>query len=312
MAWERWRSAGRLLGLAILILVVPACHGDDRFGSINWYVDPAFGSDLHGDGSPGFPFRTITRALQFTISGDAIFLAPGAYGAASGEQFPIFVKPGVLIQGDPATRGVGPAATSVIGGGTYTVAAGTQGGTTVTTAFLMGNGSTLSGVRITVAGANGVGVVFDGFPARVASCTITGCGASGIRVYQTGSPTITDNDITTNAGSGIDVFDGAGPILRSNLIASNSVDGVTANDVSTPNLGDGTSAGSNTIDANTGVGLNNNTTASTIQAVGNTWRASVQGSDASGNYAAALQAGPVAPAAGNNFAITNAAGGIQF
>jgi parallel beta-helix repeat protein len=310
----RQLPALRVLGLLVLALAVPSCHFDDRVNALDWFVDPGFGDDFNGNGTSWFPFRTITRALHFSISGDAIFLARGTYGASSGEVFPIRVKPGVIIQGDPATKGLGPGATFVNGGGVYTVSGGSQASTTVTAAFVMGTGSALSGVKITVAGAGGVGVVFDGFSASVSSCTITGNGASGIRVYQTGSPTITGNVISSNGASGVDVFDAAGPILRQNSISSNTTDGVVANDTSTPNLGDATSAGANTLQANTGVGLNNNTTASTIQAVGNTWVLSMQGSDGSGNYAAALTPGAVAPAAGNNFAIISALPGaaIQF
>lgn len=308
---KRLGRAVRILGLAAMAAALPACH-DGTFFTVDFHVDPAFGDDAFGNGTPSFPFRTITRALRFAISGDAIFLAPGSYTSANGEVFPIFVKPGVLIQGDPATKGVGPAATSVTGGGVYTIGGGTQGSTTVTAAFVMGANASLSGVRISVAGATGVGVVFDGAGASLISCTVTGCGGSGIRIYQGGSPTITSSVITASGGSGIVVHDGSGPILRQNSITSNGADGVEANDTSAPNLGDSGTAGANTIDANTGVGLNNATTASTIQAVGNTWRVSTQGSDGSGNYAAALTAGPVAAAAANNFAITNGAAAIQF
>ena len=303
--------AARILGLAAMAAALPACH-DPEFFTVNFYVDPAFGDDAFGDGTPSFPFRTITRALHFAISGDAIILAPGSYTSANGEIFPIFVKPGVLIQGDPATKGIGPAATSVTGGGVYTIGGGTQGGTTVTAAFVMGTNSSLSGVRVAVAGADGVGVVFDGAGANLSSCTLTGCGGSGIRIYQGGSASITNNDVTASGGSGVVVHDGAGPLLRQNSITANGADGVEANDTSAPNLGDSGTAGANTIDANTGVGLNNATTASTIQAVGNTWRVSTQGSDGSGNYAAALTAGPVAAVAANNFAITNGTAAIQF
>ena len=301
----------RLLALALLALVIPACHNNDNF-SINIYVDPVFGDDFFGHGTPNDPLRTITRAMRFAIAGDAIFLAPGTYNASTGEVFPIRVRPGVLVQGDPATKGAGAPATLVSGGGVYTIAGGSQGSTTVTTAFVLGNGSELAGVKITIAGAGGVGVVFDNTSANLSQCTITGCGASAVRIYQAGAPTIVNNDLTANAGSGIDVFDTTAPVIRQNTLTSNALDGVVANDTSTPNLGDASTAGANTIQANTGVGLNNATTASTIQAVGNTWRISTQGSDGSGNYAAALNGGPVAAAAGNNFAITNAAAAIQF
>jgi parallel beta-helix repeat protein len=302
----------RILGVLVLALAVPACRYDSPWVSLDWFVDPAFGDDFNGDGTSSFPFRTITRAMRLAISGDAVFLARGTYGASIGEIFPIRLKPGVIIQGDPATRGQGPVATLINGGGVYSISGGSQAATTVTAAFVMGSGSALSGVKISVAGATGVGVVFDGFPASLGSCTITACGASGIRVYQTGSPTISNNVISSNGASGVDVFDAAGPILRQNSILSNTTDGVVANDTSTPNLGDGVSAGANTLQANTGVGLNNNTTASTIQAVGNTWNVSKQGSDGSGNYAALLKGGPDAAVAGNNFATTNAAAAIQF
>jgi len=303
----------RLLALALLAVVVPACHNDDDFFTINIYVDPVFGDDFSGHGTPSFPLRTITRAMRFAVDGDAIFLAPGTYSSTTGELFPIRVKPGVLVQGDPATKGVGGPATFVSGGGVHTITGGTQGATTVNTAFVLGTGAQLAGVKITVTGAGGVGVVMDNASASLTQCTITGCGASGVRIYQTGSPTLVNNDITSNTASGVDLFDSVSPILRQNTISSNGIDGVVANDTSTPNLGDASTAGANTLQANTGVGLNNNTTASTIQAVGNTWRLSTQGSDASGNYAAALQPGTVAAAAGNNFAITNVAPAqIQF
>jgi parallel beta-helix repeat protein len=301
----------RVLALVALALVIPACR-EDRSFSINLYVDPVFGDDFHGDGTPNFPLKTISFALRFTISGDAILLAPGTYGASSGEVFPILVKPGVLILGDPATKGAGSPATLVSGGGVYTVGGGTQGGTTVSAAFVLGNGAELAGVKISAAGAGGVGVVFDGSAAKLSQCTVSGCGASGVRVYQAASPTIANSDISTNAGSGVDVFDSAAPALRQNTISANSLDGVVANDTSAPDLGGASSGGANTLQGNTGVGLNNNSTASTIQAVGNTWRLLTQGSDASGNYVAALTPGPVAVAAGNNYAITNAAAAIQF
>ncbi len=303
--------ATRPLILAVLALAIPACHGNDTF-SLNIYVDPVFGDDFHGHGTPSFPLRTITRALHFAIPGDAIFLAPGTYSASSGEIFPLRVRPGILIEGDPATKGAGAPATLVSGGGLYSISGGSQGASTVTTAFVLGNGSQLAGVQVTVTGSGGVGVVFDGSNATLSQCSITGCGASGIRVYQGASPTIVNNVVSANAGSGVDVFDTAAPMLRQNTIASNALDGVAANDTSAPNLGDASTGGTNTLQGNIGVGLNNATTASTIQAVGNTWIASTQGSDGSGNYAAALTPGAVPAAAGNNFAITNAAAAIQF
>jgi len=306
-----------LRSLTRLALLVSCCCGwsscyDNGYYSyaINWKVDPVFGNDVFGDGSAYFPFKTVGKALRNSIPGDGVILAPGTYTASSGEVFPLLVKPGVAILGDPATFG---STRTVIGGGNYTIQGGTQMGNVVTAAFVMGSGTQLSGVKVTVAGGSGVGVVFDGNSGSLDSCTLTGCGASGVQVFQSASPTLTNNVITTSGASGVTLFDTAGPILRQNQILNSGTDGVLANDTSAPNLGDAATAGGNTLQGNAGVGLNNATTASTIQAVGNTWELlSGQGSDAAGHYAAALVPGIVAAVAGNDFALTFAAANIQF
>ena len=306
------KSGARLVLLLACGGGLSSCY-DDWYGNnfINWYVDPVFGSNVYGNGSPYYPFKTIGQALQVSIPGDGVILAPGTYSATNGEVFPLLVKPGVAILGDPSTRG---SSTSVIGGGSYTIQGGLQIGNIITTAFVMGSGSQLSGVKVTVAGAAGVGVVFDGNSGSLISCTLTSCGASGVRVYEAASPTITDNVISNNGGTGVTLFDTASPNLRQNQILNNATDGILANDTSNPNLGDGVTAGANTIQGNTGVGLNNATTASTLSAVGNTWALMVlQGSDASGQYPThPLVSGPTGGAPGDNFSITNAAAKIQF
>lgn len=300
--------------LALLLLgcsSLSACY-DDWWGpySINWYVDPVFGSDTNADGSPYFPFKTLGRALSFAIPGDGVILATGTYSTSSGEVFPILVRPGVFILGDPGTRG---STTVVLGSGSYTIQGGTQMGNIVTPAFVMGGGAQLRGVKVTAGGVAGIGVVFDGNSGSVISCTLTGCGASGLQIYQAGSATLSDNVISSNTATGITVFDTASPNLRLNQILNNGTDGLLANDTSAPNLGDTATAGANTLQGNTGVGLNNQTTASTIQASGNTWELSTQGSDGAGHYATGglPTTGPVLAVPGNNYAIS-AGGAIQF
>jgi hypothetical protein len=83
------------------------------------------------------------------------------------------------------------------------------------------------------------------------------------------------------------------------------------------NLGTAASPGNNTFlgtAAGLGVSLSTATT-SVVSAVGNTWRPSVQGADASGHYASTFIDGTagVAFVAGNNYRITAGTGaGIQF
>jgi parallel beta-helix repeat protein len=302
----------RLGALAILATAVPACDDGsfhNEFFNVAWFIDPVFGDDTMGDGSPQFPLKSMTRALQFAISGDEIILANGSYSTTNGEVFPILVKPGIAIIGNTTT----PASVTVSGAGAYTVQGGSQAlpnpNANITAAFVMGNATRLSGVKVT---SSGVGIVCDGNSPLISSCTVTGCGATGIRIYQTASPSVTSTTISSNAAGGVMTFDTSAPSFRSCSITGNTGDGVLAQDSSVPNLGDSGTAGANTLTGNTDVGLNNATTASTIQAVGNTWIISTQGSDGSGHYAAALVPGAVAAVAANNYAITNAAAHIQF
>ena len=107
-------------------------------------------------------------------------------------------------------------------------------------------------------------------------------------------------------------FDTSAPSFHSCSITGNTGDGVLAQDTSVPNLGDSGTAGTNTLTGNTDVGLNNATTASTIQAVGNTWIPSIQAADGAGHIPAGLIPGMIGASAGNNYAITNTAAHLQF
>lgn len=299
--------SGVFLALGLLI---PACGYDNRYHgpyNIAWYVDPVFGVDGVGYGSPAYPFQTIHFALLQAISGDSIFLAQGNYTAARGEIFPILLKPGVSIVGDPATNG---ATTTIVDGGSYTIGGGTQVNAVLTVGVVMGSGASLSGVKISIPGAKGVGVVFDGTTASLTSCTLTGCGLSGVQVFQSASPTLESNTITQSGGAGIVTYDDSAPLLRQNTISSNLGDGVLANDTSNPDLGNLVSPGANTVQTNSLTGLVNNTASSAIPAAGNTWNISSQGSDSQGHY-------PTGPAntavSGNNYSVTNTAtASIQF
>ncbi|HLY11308.1 MAG TPA: DUF1565 domain-containing protein [Planctomycetota bacterium] len=304
------RSVVRASLLLAFGFVLPACYDNRNNNSYNgplaFYVDPVFGSNAFGNGSPGYPLQTIGFALQFAIPGDSIILATGTYSASSGEVFPILLKPGVAVVGDPSTKG---STTAIVGAGNYTIQGGTHMGTVITAGVVLGSGTSLSGVKITASGATGVGVVFDGNSGSLGSSTLTGCGASGLEIFQSASPSISSCLITLSGGAGVVTFDNSAPILRQNTITSNTTDGILAQDTSVPNLGDVATPGGNTIQTNTVEGLANNTTASSIPAAGNTWNASVQGADSSGNYAT----GAANPAlTGTNYSITNGAASIQF
>jgi hypothetical protein len=63
-----------------------------------WYVAPG-GNDSNDCLSPGTACATITAALDKAASGDTVMLMPGTYSEASGEVFPINMKPGIHLLG---------------------------------------------------------------------------------------------------------------------------------------------------------------------------------------------------------------------
>jgi hypothetical protein len=296
-----------LLAVTAALPLVLGCHDDhdDDLFEHEWYVDALYGSDFSGDGTPAFPFRTITHALQHAESGDVIFVAPGTYSTSIGEVFPIIVRNGVTIEGEPGTKGMGSPATLVLGGGSSTISGGVLDGQTVNVAIVVSPNVVIRGLAIT--NTAGYGVIVNNTSSTIEFCTITQNAQDGLLLVNGASGTYNNNTLSANTGDGVRLRDHSVGSFVQNSIVNNVSDGVQADETSSPNL-----AGGNSLTGNGGVGLFNNTTGSTISAINNTWKPSVQGSTASGTYASALQAGPVAVVAGNNFAITNAAAAIQF
>lgn len=304
----------RLLGLAAFLPLAVGCdHHDDDDWTDYWYVDALYGSDYYGDGTPAYPYRTITYALDRARSGDVVFVAPGTYSTSIGETFPLYVGSNVTVEGDVGAKGNGTPATLVTGGGSWSPGGGTQAATPVSVAVVLYSGANLRGFVVTNPG--GVGVAVDNTSATLEFCTVTGNGSDGVRLHQAGGSTVQNDTISSNTGSGIVSFDSAAPVVRQNSIVNNTVDGVRARDASAPNL----ASGGNTLQGNGGVGLFHDAGATTLQAAGNTWRLSTQFSTASGTYPGTLPANPItgadpnsAYAAAMNYAIANAAGAIQF
>jgi hypothetical protein len=64
------------------------------------YVDVKTGSDNSACGSSSSPCKTITYALSKTAGNQTINVAKGTYNAASGETFPLQLKPGTYLYGE--------------------------------------------------------------------------------------------------------------------------------------------------------------------------------------------------------------------
>lgn len=270
------------------------------------YVNPATGNDGSGNGSEQAPFKTITQALRMATSGTVIELASGTYSADTGESFPIELKPGVIVQGDPATKGRN---VLIRGGGFYLSRTFAR----QNIAVLAAQGAALAGVTVTNPNRRGYGLWIESSSMVVADnsfignthdgISVTGNGAPlirnnyfadngangitifntarpevrengfertgfGIAIAQNSAPTIVGNRISQNK-DGIVVYGKAQPVLRNNTIEGNTRDGLVASQESRPDVGTAAQPGGNLFRNNRRYDINTTAASQTISAFGN-------------------------------------------
>ena len=271
------------------------------------FVSPSGGNDEVGNGSQRSPFRTLTQALSAAQSGTVIILGPGIYGAENGEQFPIQLKPGVMVQGNPSAQGQG---ILIRGGGHYLSPTFAR----QNVAVLGADHAVLTGVTITNPNNRGYGLwiescsplitgntfsqnVHDGVAiAGDSAPTVQGNffqrnGANGMTIYGTSQPQIQGN-LFENTGFGINIGQdsaprlldnriwdnragvivqgNARPLLRRNVIEYNRQDGLVALAQSRPDLGTAEDPGQNRFSGNGQADINAEVAAHPLMAVGNT------------------------------------------
>lgn len=241
------------------------------------YVNPLSGNDDRRSGNALSPLRTITYALEIAQPNTVILLASGTYNTDSGESFPLRLKPGVTIQGNPETRGDGIV---ISGGGSIdrlnvTLVAADRAGL----------------VGVTISNSQGYGLWIDSTSPSILNNTFTGNRQDGIAIAGSGSPIVRGNQLIDNDASGMTVagtsradirentFEGADvglaiaenavplvmsnqissnedgvvvrqnaqPILRGNVITQNDRYGIVVRDRAQPNLGTADDPGGNTI-----------------------------------------------------------------
>ncbi|MDJ0733212.1 MAG: DUF1565 domain-containing protein [Nostocaceae cyanobacterium] len=270
------------------------------------FVNPTTGNDSGGDGSERTPLKTITQALKVAESNTTIVLAQGTYSADTGETFPLTLKPGVTIQGDPNSKGRG---IIITGGGNYlsrffgskhiTIVGANQAkltGVTVTNPNNRGYGlwiestnpivtentfadSTQDGIAVTGKakpnisnndfyrnGANGITISANASP-QIRSNVFQQTGF-GINVANNAQPIIVDNTIRYNR-SGIIVQASSRPVLRSNIIQKNTEDGLVVISKAMPDLGNSSEPGSNQFSDNGRYEINASAAKEMIYAYGN-------------------------------------------
>lgn len=269
------------------------------------FVNPLAGSDS-SNGSEQAPLKTITQALRLVQPNTIIVLAAGTYSAETGEIFPLYLKPGTTIKGEPRDRGL---STVIKGGGAFLSRTFARQNVTIVGA----NQAGLTGVTISNPAPQGYGLWVESTSPVVTDNTFTGSdhdgvsvvgssapilrnnyfyqnGANGITIYGTSRPELQDN-IFEKTGFGINIAqnsaprlvgnrvtqnkDGiviqgkAQPILRGNVVDSNDRDGIVAIGQSRPNLGTSADPGNNTFMGNRQLDINAKTSSETIAVFGN-------------------------------------------
>ncbi|MBD2506209.1 DUF1565 domain-containing protein [Nostoc muscorum FACHB-395] len=270
------------------------------------FVNPNGGNDGAGNGSESAPVKTITHALRLANPNTLIMLSTGTYSAETGEEFPLMLKPGVSIQGNPNNQGKD---IIIQGGGDYL--SRSFGGQNVT--IVGANQALLTGVTVTNSNRRGYGLWIESSDPVIAENTFTGSTQDGISVSGNAAPTISKNyfdrngangmtiagnsspqvkenvfhqtgfgiNIAQNAApivignqiqnnrSGIVVQAKAHPILRNNIIQDNKEDGLVAIAQAMPDLGSASEPGGNQFQNNARYDINASAAKEMISAGGN-------------------------------------------
>ncbi|MCC5662777.1 DUF1565 domain-containing protein [Nostoc sp. CHAB 5784] len=270
------------------------------------FVNPNGGDDKAGNGSESAPVKTITQALRLANANSVIMLSTGTYSAETGEEFPLILKPGISIQGNPSNQGKDIV---IQGGGDYLSRSFAGQNVTIVGA----NQTLLTGVTVTNPNRRGYGLWVESSNPVIAENTFTGSTQDGISVCGNAAPTISKNyfdrngangitiagnsspqvkenifhetgfgiNIAQNAApvvignqiqnnrSGIVVQANARPILRNNIIQDNKEDGLVAIAQAMPDLGSASEPGGNAFQNNARYDINASAAKQVISAAGN-------------------------------------------
>ncbi len=191
------------------------------------YVDPQTGKD-EGNGSQEQPLKTITYAIAQAPPGSTIQLRPGSYSGDTGEIFPLRLKAGMTLRGDPQTQGKG---IQISGGGKFL--SPTWAGQSVT--ILTEKDCQISGVRVTNPNSRGTGVWVEAGNPVIAQNQFIGSDREGVFVSGSATPTIRNNLFEQNGGNGLAFTRDSGGTAEDNIIRVNGF-GIAISERSSPSL----------------------------------------------------------------------------
>lgn len=254
-----------LIVFLVALVAIPSVSG---LGKTLW-VDADRGNDRFGDGGETRPFKTITHALSVASAGDTIKVraASRKYDEATGERFPISMKPKVAI--------IGVSRPTISGGSPYTLYDPLEGATTTRYVSVLGADSSLISGFMFLAkdgeGSPGTSILCNSTSPRIIDNIFRATGSAhagiatlgtaqpqiqknvflgslnwGITVYGESYPTITDNKFSTS--NGIDCTSRSHPTIENNEISTNGA-GISTKGQSSPTIR------RNTISGNDGWGI---------------------------------------------------------
>ncbi|MBI4180170.1 right-handed parallel beta-helix repeat-containing protein, partial [bacterium] len=217
---------------------------------VNWYVNDAWtaadsytivsGSDTGGNGSIAFPFRTITKAMQFATAGDTIYVDAGLYA----ETVVIGADSISLIGKDSNATVIDPPGAAGTGG-LYGIYAASR-----------------TGLRISSLGVTGAyyGIYFNNVDqSTISGDSVTSCGYHGIFLYSgSDTNTLSGNTASSNLQFGIILQSSSNNTISNNTAGSNPQSGIFL-ESSSNNTMSGNTVGSNTHGIYLYLSSNNNT-----------------------------------------------------
>ncbi len=188
------------------------------------YVNADTGSN-QASGTETQPLRTITRALEVALPNTVIVLAPGRYNSASGETFPIQLKPGVTIQGAP---GSGDRAAIIEGGGDFTSPMRSRQNAAIIAADRSGI------AQVAISNPEGYGVWIESASPTILESAFINNQQTGIYIA-TGSPRVQGSYFSGNRVAGLIVFGQSTAIIHQNTF-DNTGDAIRVLDEATPDI----------------------------------------------------------------------------
>lgn len=196
---------------------------DDRAGNLDrtierklLFVNPVTGNDTSGDGTQDSPLKTITQALEAAQPNTVIVLSSGIYSSEMGETFPLLLKPGIKLQGNPRTRGHDVV---IRGGGTFVSATAASHDVLIVGA----DQTIISGVTLNNTNPEGYGLWLEVGSVLVEDNTLTGNTKSGIAVEGNSTPTIRSNYFYKNQGNGLSIYGTSNTQVDDNVFENNNL-----------------------------------------------------------------------------------------